>query len=181
MQCSKKIPDELTRDDHRRGVALISKLYASHGITSVCEADTSPDGLQAYQDARDAGELLYRAYCHMNVSYLHCYIAAGLHTGFGDSMVRIGGIKQYADGSISERTAWLAEPYIGIPNYTGVELGTRESSAPSIGARPGRQASNSQHTPMANARSIVCLACTSNCSASRRDAIRDSGSSTAPW
>jgi hypothetical protein len=41
-------------------------------------------------------------------------------------MVRIGGIKQFADGSISERTAWLAEPYVGIANYTGVEIGTRE-------------------------------------------------------
>lgn len=122
-----KIPDELTRDDHRRAVALISKLYASHGITSVCEADASPAGLQGYQDARDAGELTYRVYCHMDVDYLDRYIAAGLHTGFGDSMVRIGGIKQYADGSISERTAWLAEPYVGIPGYTGVVLGTRES------------------------------------------------------
>lgn len=124
---SEKIPDQLTRDDHRRGVALISKLYASHGITSACEADTSPAGLQAYQDARDAGDLRYRAYCLMNVEYLDRYIDAGLHTGFGDSMVRIGGIKQYADGSISERTAWLAEPYIGIPNYSGLELGSRES------------------------------------------------------
>ena len=122
-----KIPDELTRDDHRRAVALISKLYASNGVTSACEADASPDGLQGYQDARDSGELLYRAYCHMDVDYLDRYIAAGLHTGFGDSMVRIGGIKQYADGSISERTAWLAEPYIGIDNYFGVESGTRES------------------------------------------------------
>jgi len=122
-----KIPDDLTRDDHRRGVALISKLYASRGITSACEADTRPEGLQAYQDARDAGELRYRAYCHMDVSYLDRYIEAGLHTGFGDSMVRIGGIKQFADGSISERTAWLAEPYIGIPNYTGLEVGTRDS------------------------------------------------------
>jgi len=121
-----KIPDELTRDDHRRGVALISKLYASHGITSACEADCTPAGLQAYQDARDAGELRYRVYCHMDVAYLDRYVAAGLHTGFGDSMVRIGGIKQFADGSISERTAWLAEPYIGIANYTGVEIGTRE-------------------------------------------------------
>ncbi|HMK85521.1 MAG TPA: amidohydrolase [Steroidobacteraceae bacterium] len=122
-----KIPDDATRDDHRRGVALISKLYSSHGITSVCEADTSPQGLQAYQDARDAGELTYRVYCLMGVAYLDRYIAAGVHTGFGDSMVRIGGIKQYADGSISERTAWLAEPYVGIPGYSGVELGTRES------------------------------------------------------
>jgi predicted amidohydrolase YtcJ len=122
-----KIPDELTREDHKQGIALISKLYASHGITSACEADATPDGLQGYQDARDSGELLYRAYCLMDVSYLDRYIAAGVHTGFGDSMVRIGGIKQFADGSISERTAWLAEPYTGIPNYFGVESGTRES------------------------------------------------------
>jgi predicted amidohydrolase YtcJ len=122
-----KVPDTLTRDDHRRGVALISKLYASYGVTSACEADATPDGLQGYQDARDSGELLFRAYCLMGVAYLDRYIAAGLHTGFGDSMVRIGGIKQYADGSISERTAWLTEPYIGIPNYFGVESGTRES------------------------------------------------------
>ncbi len=122
-----KVPDDLTRDDHRRAVALMSKLYASHGITSVCEADTSPAGLQGYQDARDSGELSYRVYCHMDVDYLDRYIEAGVHTGFGDDMVRIGGVKQFADGSISERTAWLADPYIGMPGYTGVELGTRES------------------------------------------------------
>jgi predicted amidohydrolase YtcJ len=122
-----KIPHELTREDHKNAVGVISKLYASYGITSACEADTSPDGLQGYQDARDSGELLYRAYCHMDVSYLDRYIAAGLHTGFGDSMLRIGGIKQYADGSIAERTAWLAEPYSGLPNYFGVESGTRET------------------------------------------------------
>jgi predicted amidohydrolase YtcJ len=63
----------------------------------------------------------------MDVEYLDRYIAAGLHTGFGDSMVRIGGIKQYADGSISERTAWLAEPYVGLPGYFGVESGTRDT------------------------------------------------------
>jgi predicted amidohydrolase YtcJ len=122
-----KIPDELTRDDHQRSIALISNLYASYGVTSACEADSTPDGLRGYQDARDSGELKYRAYCHVDVAYLDRYIEAGLHTGFGDSMVRIGGIKQYADGSISERTAWLAEPYIGMANYFGVESGTRES------------------------------------------------------
>jgi len=122
-----KIPDELTREDHRRGVALSSKLYASHGITSACEADAQPAGLQAYQDARDSGELRFRVYCMMDVGALDRYIAAGLHTGFGDVMVRIGAIKQFADGSISERTAWLAAPYEGMGDYSGLEVGTRES------------------------------------------------------
>jgi predicted amidohydrolase YtcJ len=105
-----RIPDTSTREDHRRAVALISKLYASYGVTSACDADVAPVGVQAYQDARDSGDLLFRTYCHVDIDYLDRYIAAGLHTGFGDSMVRIGGVKQYADGSISERTAWLADP-----------------------------------------------------------------------
>ena len=122
-----KVPDDTSREDHRRAVALSAKLYASRGITSACEADTAPAGLQAYQDARESDDLKYRVYCLMGVDHLDRYIEAGVHTGFGDSMVRIGAVKQYADGSISERTAWLAEPYIGIPGYSGVELGTRES------------------------------------------------------
>lgn len=121
------IPDTSTREDHRRAVALISKLYASYGVTSACDADVAPVGIQAYQDARDSGDLLFRTYCHVDIDYLDRYVAAGLHTGFGDSMVRIGGVKQYADGSISERTAWLADPYVGIPGYYGLETGTRES------------------------------------------------------
>jgi predicted amidohydrolase YtcJ len=122
-----RIPDNSTREEHRRAVALVSKLYAGYGVTSACDADATHVGMQAYQDARDSGELLFRAYCHVDIDDLDRYIAAGLHTGFGDSMVRIGGVKQYADGSISERTAWLADPYIGIPDYFGLEVGTRES------------------------------------------------------
>jgi len=54
-------------------------------------------------------------------------MAAGIHTGFGDDWVRIGGVKMYADGSISERTAWLSQPYIGIANnYVGLQLFSRE-------------------------------------------------------
>jgi len=122
-----RIPDDVTREQHRAGVALVSRLYASQGITSACEADAFPEGVQAFQDARDAGELRFRAYCHVDAKYLDRYVAAGIHTGFGDSMLRLGGIKQFADGSIAERTAWLAQPYLGIPDYSGLELGTRES------------------------------------------------------
>src|SRR5262249_37897454 len=52
------------REDYRKGAALISKHFASRGITSACEADGDPAVLQGYQDARDAGELKGRFYTH---------------------------------------------------------------------------------------------------------------------
>ncbi len=123
----KFIPDKNTRHDYRQGAALISKLFASKGVTSACDADASPEDVQGYQDARDAGELAMRVYCHVSAASLDHFMAAGIHTGFGDEWVRIGGVKQYVDGSISERTAWLSQPYIGIPNnYAGLQLSSRE-------------------------------------------------------
>ncbi len=115
-----------TREDYRKGAALISKMFASRGITSSCEADGHPQTLQAYQDARGAGELLGRFYTHINYDDLDKMIAAGVHTGFGDEWVRVGAIKLYSDGSISERTALLSEPYDGLGDFRGVSRATRE-------------------------------------------------------
>lgn len=50
----------------------------------------------------------------------------GGHTAFVNSRA-LELAKQYADGSISERTAWLSQPYIGIPNnYVGLQLSSAE-------------------------------------------------------
>jgi predicted amidohydrolase YtcJ len=115
------------RADYRAGVALIARQYARNGITSACDADADPLMLQGYQDARDAGELTLRLYCHVSLEEFPHLQAAGMHTGFGDDRLRIGALKQYADGSISERTAWLSQPYVGLPGYTGLPLGSRAS------------------------------------------------------
>jgi predicted amidohydrolase YtcJ len=121
------IPHNNTRDDYRQGAVLISKLFTGKGVTSACDADASPEDVQGYQDARDSGQLTMRLYCHISSNSLDRFIAAGIHTGFGDEWLRIGGIKLYADGSISERTAWLSKPYIGIPNnYVGLQLSSEE-------------------------------------------------------
>jgi predicted amidohydrolase YtcJ len=53
-------------------------------------------------------------------------IAAGVRTGFGDEWVRVGGMKQVADGAISGRTARLSQPYIGRPNDYGTFSATEE-------------------------------------------------------
>ena len=116
-----------SRDDYRKGAALISKQFASRGITSACEADGTPAILQGYQDARDAGELMGRFYTHIDYGELDKMIAAGVHTGFGDEWVRVGAVKLFADGSISERTALLSEPYAGLDGFRGISRASRET------------------------------------------------------
>lgn len=116
-----------SREDYRKGAALISRRFASRGITSACEADGSPETLQAWQDARDAGELMGRFYTHIDFSQLDKMIAAGVHTGLGDEWVRVGAVKLFADGSISERTALLSEPYAGLGDYRGISRASRET------------------------------------------------------
>ena len=117
---------EPTRDDYRIGVGLVAKMMSSKGVTSVCDADAQPEDLQAYQDARDAGELVTRVYCHITYSAIDRLIATGIHTGLGDEWIRLGAVKLYTDGSISERTAWLSQDYLGVPGYHGLQLGTRD-------------------------------------------------------
>ena len=109
-----------TRDDHREGVALISKVMSRSGITSVTDAGGTPEDLRAYQDARDSGDLSLRVYCHIRNEFMDKMLAAGVKTGLGDDWVKVGAQKSICDGSISERTARLSQPYIGRPNDYGI-------------------------------------------------------------
>ncbi|MGH9312934.1 MAG: amidohydrolase, partial [Vicinamibacterales bacterium] len=102
----------LTRDDYRAGVTLMSRMLSRAGITSVHDAYGTPDDLRAYRDARETGELSVRVYCLMGHWHVPDLIAQGVRTGQGDEWVRVGAMKMTCDGSISERTARLSEPYI---------------------------------------------------------------------
>ena len=123
---NKVIPSTYTRDDYRDGVALISKMMTRTGITSVGDTLGTPEDLEAYQDARDSGDLLMRIYCFIGWPAIDRMISAGVRTGFGDEWVRVGGMKQIADGAISGRTARLSEPYIGRPKDYGTFSATEE-------------------------------------------------------
>src|SRR5438477_4254336 len=122
----KAIPQSFTREDHREGVKLISKMLARTGITSATEAQGTPTDLRAYQDAHESGDLLYRAYCFINFHFLDAMIAAGNRTGLGNKWVRVGTIKLVCDGSMSESTARLSKPYEGRPNDYGILVMTEE-------------------------------------------------------
>jgi len=109
-----------SREEDREAIKLITQMFAKAGVTSSTDAYGSPDDLRAYQDAREAGELHARIYCMIGYTQLERMIAAGIRTGFGDEWIRVGGMKATCDGSISERTARLSQPYVGRPDDFGM-------------------------------------------------------------
>ena len=122
----KIIPSNFTRDDHREGVRLISQMMTRTGITSVTDAMGTPEDLRGYQDAREAGQLNIRVYCHIYQAFMDQMLAAGVKTGLGDEWVRVGAQKMICDGSISERTARLSQAYIGRPDDFGILVTSEE-------------------------------------------------------
>lgn len=126
----KIIPDVSTRNERQEGVKIISKMMAKTGITSVTDAGGSPEDLQAYKDADEAGELSIRIYCMIRHLHIDKMIAAGVRTGMGNEWVKIGGMKMACDGSISERTARLSQPYMGRPDDYGILVMDEEQMYP---------------------------------------------------
>jgi len=122
----KLIPSTYSRDDYREAVKLISRMMSKTGITSVHDALGSPDDLRGYQDAYEAGDLAVRVYCLIYYSHIDRMLEAGIRTGLGNEWVRVGAMKLVCDGSISERTARLSEPYVGRANDYGILVMTEE-------------------------------------------------------
>ncbi|HOP18814.1 MAG TPA: amidohydrolase [Amphiplicatus sp.] len=113
---------EVTRAMEQEGVKRISKKMAAAGVTSVTNAWGVYDEMVSYIDARKAGDLGFRM-CFMPHATTKVYPAlkeAGLRTGFGDEMIRIGAVKCTVDGSASERTMRMSTPYQGRPNDFGI-------------------------------------------------------------
>ncbi len=114
------IPDNQTEQDQQEGVKIISEMLSKSGITSVTDAYGLQSDLKAYRNAFAAGDLKTRIYCMIAYYEIDDMISQGLKTGDGDNWIRIGGMKLTCDGSISERTARLSEPYIGRPDDYGI-------------------------------------------------------------
>ena len=103
---------------------------AQFGITSCMDAATGQiDGMaeiRAYHLALRAGRLPVRVWATLlgdpGSSIGEPCHAAGLVTGVGNDMFRIGGVKIFTDGSAGGRTAWMKQPYAGQPGNTGVQM-----------------------------------------------------------
>ena len=106
------IPVE-TEEVRREGLRTICGMLNRAGLTSVHDARVTAEEFQTYQDGKAAGELSLRVYALMWYPQFPALRDAGIKSGLGDDLLRIGGIKMVADGAIATRTAYLSQPYEG--------------------------------------------------------------------
>ena len=114
------IPTDSTREQRRDGVKLISELMTKAGLTSIQQTGGSRTDMIAFQDARAAGDMRFRVTMFPRGGLIDDFINAGIRTGFGDEVFRIGAAKFAADGSASERTMRMSTPYVGRPDDYGI-------------------------------------------------------------
>ena len=129
---SELIPSDSTREQRRDGVMLISELMTQAGLTSVHQTGGYRDDMIAYQDAREAGGMRFRMYLFPRGRLFDDLVNAGVRTGMGDEVFRIGAVKFTADGSASERTMRMSEPYKGRPDDYGLLYMTEEEIFQSV-------------------------------------------------
>jgi hypothetical protein len=108
------------------GVAFISAKFAQYGLTTVHHNE---DGaLEAIQEQRLRGNLKHRVSYEAAGELLEAMIRNGMESNFGDEWVRLGATAEHTvDGSLSERTMAMRQPYIGMPvSYHGNLTETQE-------------------------------------------------------
>jgi predicted amidohydrolase YtcJ len=94
------------------------------GVTSIHEIARTPDELGDYARLRERGRLRMRVVAYLRVvegrTSLDGVLATGIRSGFGDSWLRVGGVKVSVDGACTFRNAAVYEPYLGEPGNVGI-------------------------------------------------------------
>jgi predicted amidohydrolase YtcJ len=114
----KAIP-ERTWDEKYTASRAATDHAASLGVTSVQDMSAGGD-VALYQYMLERGELKTRIYAVRSILSWEVLARAGVRGAFGGDMLRIGGLKGFADGSLGSTTALFFEPYSDAPNTRGL-------------------------------------------------------------
>ncbi len=89
------------------------------GITSIHDIEDN-EAFRLFQQLRDDGVLNTRVQMILPRHVLPELRAVGLQAGFGDDMLRLGGIKIFADGTLGSQTAAMLDSFEGNPDNRGI-------------------------------------------------------------
>jgi predicted amidohydrolase YtcJ len=107
----------------------VEKFHAA-GLTSICDALTSPDDIALLRRALDAGELTLRTNMLIAIDHYQKVRDLGIGSGFGDDRLRLVGVKSFVDGAVGGRTCLLSEPFHDSDygsDYQGIQITATEA------------------------------------------------------
>ena len=91
------------------------------GITSVQDL-TQPDEFEAYKKILADGNLTCRIYSIWPIDKYEDIVRGGVTVHTDEGLIKRGGLKGYADGSLGASTAWFFEPYVQDPTTSGLAI-----------------------------------------------------------
>jgi predicted amidohydrolase YtcJ len=129
-----RVIPEPTAPQRDAALARAMRYAAERGVTAVCHLSVPWPDLETYRRARQAGRLTTRVALYFPLETWRGVADTVARGGRGDSLLWIGGVKGYMDGSLGSGTALFDQPYADDPGTVGV-LRTPEDSLRSwIGA-----------------------------------------------
>ena len=106
-------------DERLAGARAATDYAASLGVTSVQDMSAGAD-TGVYQTLLDRGELKTRIYAVWPLPAWEQLARTGVRAHFGSAMLRTGGLKGFADGSLGSTTALFFTPYLDEPGTSGI-------------------------------------------------------------
>ena len=124
-----KIPPP-TIAQREQALAKAQELMLSVGLTGAADMGTSTEDWKVMQRAAETGQLRARIMAY----------AAGVEAMPGKptpwiagDLLRMGGVKVYADGALGSRGAWLKQPYADKPDTRGLQFLTNAQLRDQVG------------------------------------------------
>ncbi len=108
-----------TFDEKLAAARAATDYAASLGVTSVQDMSAGAD-VGVYQMLLNRGDLKTRIYAVWPLPRWDGLGQTGVRAHFGSAMLRTGGLKGFADGSLGSTTALFFDPYLDEPNTCGI-------------------------------------------------------------
>lgn len=121
-----RVMPPLSPDEKERALQAAMHEAAIHGVTSVQNmADAAEDRSQPvlfheFQKIEAKGRLTVRIYEALPVRDFKMLADPGIVAPFGGPRLRIGNLKAFADGALGSQTAWMDQPFVNNPAYSGI-------------------------------------------------------------
>ncbi len=124
MELVQAVVPPLTEGERLEALRGALNQALSYGLTALqivpaVDPATGPEVLRDLQTLRADGDLPVRCLVYFAPADLEGVIHMGLRSGFGNTWLRLGGLKLFADGSLGSESAEMLSPYEGR-SHTGI-------------------------------------------------------------